>query len=184
MSLRNVVTTLIVLASEFCFAGGPLAVGGVVQEVEPALRVVASGPVVLRRLPFAFAVGALLAVGLIGLLMLHTMAAQDAFRLHDLQHQLSALDDTEQQLAADNQHTQAPGALAARARALGMVPTSGVSFVHLRGGRVVGVARAAAAALAPAPAKTQQRAAAKPHASPTPSADAVVATTRAAAPAR
>ena len=72
----------------------------------PALRVVASGPVVLRRLPFAFAVGTLLAVGLIGLLMLHTMAAQDAFRLHDLQHQLSALDDTEQQLAAANQHTR------------------------------------------------------------------------------
>jgi len=103
------------------------------------------------KLPFALLIGAILTAGLVALLLLHTMAAQDAFRLHDLQRQAGDLRDAEQQLAADNQRLQAPETLAARARALGMVPTDGVAFVRLRSGRVVGVAHATAPAPAPQP---------------------------------
>ena len=116
----------------------------------PALRVVPRRVAIAGRLPFAFLVGGILGAGLISLLLLHTMAAQDAFRLHDLQRQAADLRDTQQQLETATQQLQAPGALAAKARSLGMVPTGSISFVRLRSGRLVGVAHAA-----PAPAPTR-----------------------------
>lgn len=111
----------------------------------PALRLVPARRAVAGRIPFAIVIGVVLLGGLIGLLVLHTTAAQDAFRLHDLQQQSAALGDTEQQLSIAEQQQQAPSALAARARALGMVPTGSIAFMHLRSGRVVGVAKAAPA---------------------------------------
>jgi hypothetical protein len=116
----------------------------------PALRVVPRRAAIAGRLPFALLVGGILGAGLISLLLLHTMAAQDAFRLHDLQRQAADLRDTQQQLEVASQQLQAPGALAARARSLGMVPTGSISFVRLRSGRLVGVAHAEPVA-APAP---------------------------------
>jgi len=139
----------------------------------PSLRVVAARPLArLPRLPFALLVGAVLSTGLVALLLLHTMAAQDAFRLHDLQRQAATLQDTEQQLSAAGQQLSAPGTLAARARALGMVPTSGVSFVRLRNGRVVGVAHATPVLPAPA---TSASTSPQPSASATPRASASAA---------
>ena len=135
------------------------------ERQQPALRVVPrAAATVAGRLPFAFLVGSLLAGGLIALLILHTQAAQDAFRLHDLQRQAAALDDTEQQLQVATQEEQAPASLAARARRLGMVPTGSISFVRLHSGRVVRVVHAA-----PAPAPTP---AATTSAAPTPTATA------------
>ena len=90
------------------------------------------------------------------------MAAQDAFRLHDLQRQAAELRDTQQQLAVDTQQLESPETLAARARSLGMVPTGSISFVRLRSGRLVGVAHAA-----PAPAPVATTPAATPSAAPT-----------------
>ena len=113
------------------------------DRTRPALRVVPRRSTVAGRLPFAILVGGILAAGLVSLLLLHTMAAQDAFRLHDLQRQAADLRDTQQQLQVAGQQMQAPAALAARARQLGMVPTGSISFVKLRSGRVVGVAHAA-----------------------------------------
>jgi hypothetical protein len=127
----------------------------------PALRVVPGRAAIAGRLPFAILVGGILGAGLISLLLLHTMAAQDAFKLHDLQRQAADLRDTQQQLQVATQQMQAPAALATRARRLGMVPTGSISFVRLRSGRVVGVAHAAPAP-APAPKAT---ATAKPGAS-------------------
>ena len=122
----------------------------------PPLRLIAGGPLVAGRLPFVVLVGGVLAVGLVALLLLHTLAAQDAFRLQALQHRLAALDDVEQQLALAEQERQAPAALAARARGLGMVPTGSIAFVRPgKHGRVVGVVQPAAApAPPPAPAPT------------------------------
>jgi len=120
------------------------------------------------RLPFAILVGGILGAGLVALLLLHTMAAQDAFRLHDLQRQAADLRDTQQQLQVAGQQLQAPAALAARARQLGMVPTGSISFVKLRSGRVVGVTHAAQAPApppSPAPSASKATAGAKPGAS-------------------
>jgi hypothetical protein len=115
----------------------------------PPLRLVRHRPTMASRAPFIVLIGGILTGGLVALLLLHTMAAQDAFRLHDLQRQAAALADTQQELAVTTQHLESPSGLAARARSLGMVPTGSISFVRLRSGRLVGVAHAA-----PAPAPT------------------------------
>jgi cell division protein FtsB len=74
-----------------------------------------------RRTPFAAVVVSLLAVGLLGLLVLNTVLAQDAFRLHTLKAESRALEDREQLLQREVEALRAPQALAARAGALGMV---------------------------------------------------------------
>ena len=123
-----------------------------VESHRPSLRLVASRPLSAARLPFAIFIGVILAGGLVALLLLHTMAAQDAFRLEALQHESAALDDTEQQLAVANQQQEAPASLGARARALGMVATGSIAYVDLHHhGKVVGVVQAAAPPPPPAP---------------------------------
>lgn len=138
-----------------------------VEPSRPSLRLVAARPFTAARLPFAIVVAAILVAGLITLLLLHTMAAQDAFRLEALQRQAAALDDTEEQLAVANQKLAAPAELGARARALGMVATGSIAYVDLhRHGKIVGVVRAAPPP-PPPPA---------PSASPSPSASTDAAT--------
>jgi hypothetical protein len=109
-----------------------------------------------------------LGAGLVGLLMLHTLAAQDAFTLHKLQRQTAELGDVQQQLTVANQQAQAPSALAARARALGMVPTGSLRIVRRRDGRIVAVASAVPVPVAaPTPAASPSASAAStPAASP------------------
>lgn len=139
-----------------------------VESHRPSLRLVATRPLAAARLPFAIFIGAILASGLIALLLLHTMAAQDAFRLQSLQQKSAALDDTEQQLAVANQQQAAPAALGARARALGMVATGSIAYVDLhRHGKVVGVVQPAQPPAPPAPSPS-----ATPSASASPSASA------------
>src|SRR3954465_2531693 len=108
----------------------------------PALRLVAAPRAAAARLPFALLVAGILGSGLVALLMLHTLAAQDGFTLHKLQRQSAALSDLEQQLTVANQQAQAPSSLATRARALGMVPTGDLHVLRRRDGRVVAVATA------------------------------------------
>ena len=69
------------------------------------------------RAPFVAVVLALLASGLLGLLTLNTVLAQDAFRLHELRSEGRLLADREQALLTKVEDLQAPRALAERARA-------------------------------------------------------------------
>ena len=119
----------------------------------PALRLVAAPRAAAARLPFALLVAAILGSGLVALLMLHTLAAQDGFTLHKLQRQSAGLSDLEQQLTVANQQAQAPSTLAGRARTLGMVPTGDLRIVRRHGGRLVAVATAVVVAR-PAPQPT------------------------------
>jgi hypothetical protein len=121
----------------------------------PQLKVVAPARPAFGALPFAVVVSGILGAGLVVLLMLHTLAAQDAFTVHKLQRQSATLGDVEQQLALANQQAQAPSALAARARALGMVPTGTLQIVRHRDGRIVAVSSAL-----PVPVATPSRSAA------------------------
>ena len=132
----------------------------------PTLRVVtaprgARSAAAPTPLPFALVVAGVLGAGLIALLMLHTLAAQDAFTLHKLQRQTATLADAEQQLTLANQQAQAPSALAARAKALGMVPTGSLHIVRRRDGRIVAIASAVPAP-APAPSTSPSAAATQP----------------------
>lgn len=116
-----------------------------------ALRLVPQGRPRAARAPFAVLVVALLAGGLLGLLGLNTVLAQDAFRLHSLQVEGKQLSAREQVLQREVQDLQAPAALSQQATALGMVPGGPPAFLRLPDGAVLGQPMPAAA---PAPAPT------------------------------
>lgn len=78
-------------------------------------------PVRARRAPFVALVLVLLAGGLVGLLLLNTASAQDAFRLHTLQSEQASLEQQREALAQSADGLSDPARLAARARALGLV---------------------------------------------------------------
>lgn len=87
----------------------------------PALRVVT--PVASRapRAPFVLFAMLVVGLGLAGLLVLNAAVAQDAFTLHDLGTSSAALSEREQALTQQVAALEAPGALAQRAKALGLV---------------------------------------------------------------
>ena len=138
-----------------------------------SLRLVPQRRSSAAKAPFVVAVVVLLVGGLLGLLLLNTVVAQDAFRLHDLQKQGRVLGDREQALAKQVQALQAPGSISDRAIALGMVSGGVPVFLRLPDGAVLGAATAPGSAPAPvrpaAPAATGPAvaAAAKPTAGAT-----------------
>ena len=103
-----------------------------------ALRLVAATPRAARRTPFVVVVTGMLVMGLMGLLILNTLAAQDAFRLHDLRERSAGLSDQEQALALAAAQAQSPTVLAEKARALGMYPGGDPAFLRLHDGRLIG----------------------------------------------
>lgn len=90
------------------------------------------------RMPFVFLIVGLLGGGLISLLLLNTVLAQDAFAAHALRQRTTVLEQREQALRQEVARAEAPDALAEKARALGMVPAKGNAFVDLERGKVVG----------------------------------------------
>ncbi|MCW2679820.1 MAG: sle [Frankiales bacterium] len=104
------------------------------------------------RAPFAFAIVALMVTGLIGLLVLNTVLAKDAFKLHALQVEGRKLADTEQFLTREVESLRSPSALAEKASAMGMVQAGPPAFLRLPDGAVLGSAEPAQAPeLVPAP---------------------------------
>jgi type II secretory pathway pseudopilin PulG len=99
---------------------------------------VPSGRSSAGRLPFLIVVGAVLVVGLVAVLMLHMLAAQDAFRANNLQQRLALLTDQQQQVASAVEADSSPQTLRERAAALGMVPATVTGLHRLRDGRAVG----------------------------------------------
>lgn len=94
-------------------------------------------------MPFALVVLALIGGGLVGLLLLNTVLAQDAFVLNALQTRTATLTDREQELARTVAADEAPAALARRAAELGMVPGGDPLYLRLPDGRVLGKPKAA-----------------------------------------
>ncbi len=111
----------------------------------PPLRALPAPTTRPARLPFLLVVIGLLTGGLLALLMLNTVLAQDAFVLHDLQVRSAALTDQEQALREVVTRQTSPQLLAGRARALGMVPSGNPVFLRVSDGRVLGVPVAAVA---------------------------------------
>jgi hypothetical protein len=118
------------------------------------------------RVPFALAIVLLIGSGLIGLLLLNTVLAQDAFVLYQFQQQNAALTDQEQQLRQSVAAADAPNSLASRAAALGMVPGGDPLFLRLPDGAVLGDPKAAQGVLS----SPTARASIAPTPSPSPSA--------------
>jgi hypothetical protein len=105
----------------------------------PRLVLVAPNRSTAGRLPFALLIGAVLVTGLLTLLMLHTLAAQDGFTVTKLQDRQKALIDQEQSLEQTVQSDSSPASLRARATALGMVPSVVNSYHRMRDGRAIGL---------------------------------------------
>jgi hypothetical protein len=95
----------------------------------PQLTVVEPVPARLRRGPFVALIVTLLASGLLGLLLLNTVLAQDAFVIHDLERRTAVLSDREQALKEEVAIQESPERLARRAQGLGMVPLSSPAFI-------------------------------------------------------
>ena len=115
----------------------------------PSLRVVHAPAVDRGRTAFVIGCMLLLVGGLLGLLLINTALAQGSFTLHDLQQRSDELGDQQQALRQDIDAQAAPERLAARAKALGMVPSQGAAFVRLPDGRLLGVAKRATPAPTP-----------------------------------
>lgn len=136
------------------------------------LRLVAARRSNAARAPFVAVVVGILGLGLLGLLLLNTVLAQDAFRLHALQVQGHRLADQEQGLQREVEQLQSPQSLAAHASALGMVQGGPPAFLRLSDGKVLGAPEPGhaapppivAAAAAPAAAATPTTSRAKPAA--------------------
>ena len=71
------------------------------------------------------------AIGLLMLLAINTMLAQDAFKLHRLQAQAITLSDQREAVMQQIDLASSPEALAARAIAEGMVPSQSPRFLSL-----------------------------------------------------
>ena len=116
---------------------------GAARPPRPTLRVVSLPAADRGRTVFVGLCLLLLGGGLLALLLLNTAMANGSFRLHDLQATSDLLGDRQQALRQDIAVQAAPERLAARAKALGMVPSDSAAFLRLSDGRVLGVAHAA-----------------------------------------
>ena len=98
------------------------------------LRVAPPAPVAAPRAPFVALVLVLVLAGVVGILVLNTKIAENAFVLDHLHKKQSTLDQNEQQLTSDIANNESPVNLAARATQLGLVPSRTPAFLLLPDG--------------------------------------------------
>lgn len=85
------------------------------------------------RTPFVLLIVLLLGTGMLGLLLLNASLNQGSFELSELRRQSQELTDEQQALQAEVDAFSAPGALAERARELGLVPAGPPAFLDRDG---------------------------------------------------
>ena len=78
-------------------------------------------------------------IGLLVLLAINTMLAQDAFELHRLQAQATTLSDQREAVMRQIDLASSPEVLAARAIAQGMVPSQSPRFLSLNSSSLISV---------------------------------------------
>lgn len=121
------------------------------EPARPTLKVVAPNPWRAPRAPFVMLSLTVVSLGLLALLGLNTVVAQNAFTLDRLERRSAALAADEQRLEREVAAREAPDQVAGRARALGLVPPTDPAFLRLSDGVVLGEARPATAPPRPAP---------------------------------
>lgn len=95
------------------------------------------------RTPFAVLVIALLAAGVVGLLMFNTHMQQTSFTASALQREANALTAQQQRLSLELDQLRDPQQVATKAQSLGMVAPPQPAFLRLSDGRVLGEPAAA-----------------------------------------
>ncbi|HWL37128.1 MAG TPA: hypothetical protein VNQ77_13140 [Frankiaceae bacterium] len=144
------------------------------KPARPNLRVVTPVPSRAPRAPFVLFSMLVVGLGLVALLFLNTVVAQDAFTLHDLDRGTAELAEREQRLRQEIASLEAPNDLALRARDLGLVPAGDPVFLT-PDGKVLGKPVPAVSPPPPPPPpapKATASAKPKPQPEPKPSAKA------------
>ena len=126
----------------------------------PRLRVAPPAPINAPRAPFIALVVGIVVAGVLGILLINTKTAENAFRIDTLQRQQGRLDSQEQQLANEIAANNSPGSMDAAARRLGLVKADNPAYIRLPDGKIVGVPKPARGEVA----VTAQDAATAPHA--------------------
>ncbi len=111
----------------------------------PRLTIVPKLAARAPRVPFVLCVVALLAGGLVGLLLLNTSLQRGAYVAGGLRAQSAALYEQQQALQRRVAALQDPQRVSHRAEALGMVPNDSPAFLVLGSGKVLGKPAAAVA---------------------------------------
>lgn len=99
----------------------------------PAGRRTSTAP----KAPFGLLIVALLGGGLVSLVLLNTVLAQDAFTLSELQRGNQRLNERKHALQEDIARESGPQVLRAKARGLGMRDIDHPAFIDPRTGRVI-----------------------------------------------
>ena len=105
----------------------------------PRLRVAPPVPINAPRAPFIALVVAIVVVGVLGILLINTKTAENAFRIDTLQDQQRTLDTQRQDLENQIASYNSPGSLDAAARRLGLVKADNPAYIRLPDGKVFGV---------------------------------------------
>jgi cell division protein FtsB len=112
---------------------------GTSTKSSPRLIVVHGAPFRPPRMPFVLFVVALLAGGLVGLLLLNTELQRGTFQITALNQQAGQLRDQQEALERQVRTLESPQNLADQALRMGMVPNPNPVFLRLSDGKVLGV---------------------------------------------
>ena len=102
------------------------------------LRIVSTSGSRRPRAPFVVLVVALLAIGLVGLLLINTSLQRRAFELTAMEQKAADLQTREQALTLEVQGMSSPDHIATEAARLGMVPNASPAFLRLPDGKITG----------------------------------------------
>lgn len=105
---------------------------------EPRLRVVPPPARARTRVPFIALCMAVLAAALLAVLLLNTAMAQGEYERYALATRLAQSAQSQQELVTGLDQAASPARLAARAEALGMVPSTTGAYLRLADGAVLG----------------------------------------------
>lgn len=106
-------------------------------------------PVAAPRAPFVVLVLALVAAGIVGLLVLNTAINSSSLTLSRMRTQQANLDGQEQEYRRELADLESPGSLQAAATRMGLVPAGTTAYIRLPDGKVIGVPQPAPAASDP-----------------------------------
>jgi hypothetical protein len=117
--------------------------GGCVTTIslEPGITAVKPPAVLTHRRPvkgIVALVGLIVVAGFLVILSLNMAVAQGAFTVALLEEEAAALSEREQALLRQVAQLESPASLATKAKALGMQPAPGGSFLRLADGTMVG----------------------------------------------
>ncbi|MEV0718576.1 hypothetical protein [Asanoa sp. NPDC050611] len=113
----------------------------------PQLKVAPPPPVTGPRVPFVALILLLVVGGVLGILVVNTKIAENAYQIERLKETGAALDIEQQQLQQEIAKAQAPGNLTAQARKLGMVGGGDPAYIRLQDGKIIGIPKPGAGAV-------------------------------------